>query len=98
LNHQKAMELAAALSKISGIQVLNQTFFNEFTVRLPIAAEQAVDHLVKRGILAGAPVSRLLPHSPERRNDLLIAVTEMVTDADQQKLVHSLGALCGAHV
>lgn len=94
LNHQKAMEMAAALSKISGIQVLNQTFFNEFTVRLPIAAEQAVDHLVKRGILAGVPVSRLLPHSREHLNDLLIAVTEMVTDADQQQLVHSLGALC----
>lgn len=92
LNHQKAVALATALSKIPGIQVLNQTFFNEFTVQLPIAAEQVVDHLAKQGILAGVPVSRLL--SGQRLNDLLVAVTETVTEADQQRLIQALGAVC----
>lgn len=93
-NHQKAVELATALSKVSGVQVLNKTFFNEFTIRLPIKAEQVVDRLASQGILGGVPVSRLLPG--QRPNDLLIAVTEMVTGEHQQKLVKSLDAICNS--
>ena len=92
LNHQKAVALAAGLSKISGVEVLNQTFFNEFTVRLPMSAQTVVDQLVTQGILGGVPVSRLHPeHHP---NDLLMAVTETVTEVDQQRLILSLDTIC----
>ena len=91
LNHQNAMALAAALSKIPGIQVLNKTFFNEFTVRLPVTAEEAVNQLAEQGILGGVPVSRLLPG--QRLNDLLVAVTETVTPADQQRFIKAIEAI-----
>lgn len=91
LNHQKAINLAHELSKISGIEILNKTFFNEFTVRLPIAAEQVVETLGIQGIMVGVPISRLLPsHHP---NDLLMAVTETVIDADQAKMISALKIL-----
>ncbi len=93
-NHQKAIALVDVLSKIQGLEVLNKTFFNEFTVRLPIGAEQVVDQLAKQGILGGVPVSRLLPG--QRSNDLLIAVTETVTEADQQRLVEALKTVCSS--
>jgi len=92
LNHHKAVALATGLAKISGIEVLTKAFFNEFTIRLPVAAELIVNQLVVQGILAGVPVSRLLPdHHP---NDLLIAVTETVTEVDQQRLILSLDTIC----
>lgn len=91
LNHQKAVNLAQELSKISGIQILNKTFFNEFTVRLPMVAERVVETLATQGIMVGVPISRLLPnHHP---NDLLMAVTETVTEADQNQMVSSLKAV-----
>jgi glycine dehydrogenase subunit 1 len=40
-----------------------------------------------RGILAGVPVSRLLP---ERANDLLVTATELTTDADIDALEAAL--------
>ncbi|MBX9804288.1 MAG: aminomethyl-transferring glycine dehydrogenase subunit GcvPA [Alphaproteobacteria bacterium] len=94
LNHQKAISLANALSKISGIKVLNKTFFNEFTVRLPVDAQGVVEHLASLGILGGIPVSRLLPG--QRPNDLLVAVTETVTDAHLQQFVKALEAACAS--
>lgn len=95
-NHQNAMSLAKALSGIPGITVLNSTFFNEFTVRLPIKAADVVDQLAAQGILAGVPVSRLLPG--QRPYDLLVAVTEMVTKEDQHRLVDALRAVCASKI
>ena len=93
-NHQKAMALADALAKIQGLEILNKTFFNEFTVRLPIDAEQVVDHLAAQGILGGIPISRLL--LGQRSHDLLVAVTETVTERDQQRLIETLEAVCAS--
>lgn len=91
INHQKAMELAKQLSNINGVEILNKTFFNEFVVRLPVNATDVVEKLAQQGIIVGVPISRLLPnHHP---NDLLMAVTETVTDADQQQMISSLQSL-----
>ncbi len=35
LNHANAVELADLLAKVPGVTVLNETFFNEFTIRVP---------------------------------------------------------------
>ncbi len=79
INHAKAVQLAERLEKLPGVSLMTPRFFNEFTLRLPRPAAPIVDALAARGILAGVPVSRLLP---ERTNDLLVAATELTTDAD----------------
>ena len=48
-----------------------------------------VDALAARGILAGAPVSRLYPDHPALADLLLVAATETNSEAD-------MDALCGA--
>ena len=66
--------------------MLNTTFFNEFTVRLDRPAEPAVEALAERGVLAGVPVSRLLPGEEEAEALLLVAATETATEADMAAL------------
>jgi len=88
-NHARACQLADALAKIPGVEVVNESFFNEFTVRLPKPAEPIVEVLAKAGIIAGVPVSRLLPGSG-LENLLLIAATETVTENDIDMLCVAL--------
>jgi glycine dehydrogenase subunit 1 len=90
LNHLNALKLAEALAKIKGVEVLNKTFFNEFTVRLPKRADEVVEALAKRNILGGVPVSRLEPKRKDLENLLLVASSEINTDDDRAKLVAAL--------
>ncbi|HEX4195655.1 MAG TPA: aminomethyl-transferring glycine dehydrogenase subunit GcvPA [Stellaceae bacterium] len=87
LNHAKAVQLVERLENLPGVKLLTPSFFNEFTLRLPCQAAPLVDALASRGILAGVPVSRLLP---ERANDLLVTATELTTDADIDALEAAL--------
>ena len=82
LNHERAVGLSAMLAELPGVEVINDTFFNEFTVGLDTAAAPLVEALAARGILCGVPVSRLYPDSDELANLLLVAITETATDAD----------------
>ena len=61
LNHAKAVQLADRLDGLKGVEVVSDSFFNEFTVRLKKPAAKVVDKLAKAGILGGVPVSRLYP-------------------------------------
>ena len=89
LNHERACEAAAAVAALDGVAVLNDAFFNEFTVRLPRPAAGVVDALAERGILAGVPVSRLLPGTG--LDDLmLVAATETTTSEDIAALAAGL--------
>ncbi|HZD25560.1 MAG TPA: aminomethyl-transferring glycine dehydrogenase subunit GcvPA, partial [Alphaproteobacteria bacterium] len=63
LNHARALALAAALDRVPGVEVPNDTFFNEFTVRLAKPATAVVSALARKGILAGVPVARLFPEA-----------------------------------
>ncbi|MFZ5784498.1 MAG: aminomethyl-transferring glycine dehydrogenase subunit GcvPA [Pseudomonadota bacterium] len=90
LNHAKACELADRIASLPGVSVLNDSFFNEFTVRLPTAAAPVVEALADRRILAGLPVSRLLPGDPDVESLLLLAATETVTGQDMAALVAGL--------
>ena len=89
INHANAVKLADALSAIAGVEVLNDNFFNEFTVRLPRPAAQVVEDLARKGVLAGVPVSRLLPGAG-LDDLLLVASTEVNTDDDRAALVRAL--------
>jgi glycine dehydrogenase subunit 1 len=94
LNHARACRLADALAGISGVALLNEHFFNEFTLRLPRPAVPVVEALAAHGILAGVPVARLEPRRPELADLLLVAATETVTDTDIAALAEALaGAL-----
>jgi glycine dehydrogenase subunit 1 len=81
LNHAQACAAATRLAAVPGVTVLNKTFFNEFTVRLPKPAADVVDTLAERGVLAGVPVSRLLPNAG-LDDLLLVAATETTSDED----------------
>ncbi|KAG9390691.1 Glycine cleavage system P-protein P1 subunit [Carpediemonas membranifera] len=89
LNHDKACTLVERIdAECPAVKVLNESFFNEFTVRLPAgkSAKALVEEAVGMGILAGVPGSVVCPRGDF--DDLLtIAVTEMNTDADFDKMV-----------
>lgn len=89
LNHHQACKLADALADISGVEVLNPTFFNEMTIRVAADAHTIVENMARRGILAGVPVSRLHPDDPDLADLIVLAATELTTDAD-------IAALAGA--
>ena len=90
INHGKAVELAERLDGLKGAKVVNQAFFNEFTLRLPKPAKEVVEALAAKGILGGVPASRLWPDEPEAENLLLLAATETNTDEDVEALVAAL--------
>ena len=89
VNHANAIKLADALAGVKGVEVLNGSFFNEFTVKLSKPAAPIVEMLAAKRILAGVPVSRLLPGAG--LDDLLIlASTEVNSDDDRAALVAAL--------
>ena len=90
INHAKAVTLAQKLAKVPGVAVLNDSFFNEITIRLPKPAEPVIDALAKRGILGGVPVSRIYANRPALADLLLVAATETNTEADIDALCAGL--------
>ncbi len=93
LNHAKAAQLADKLAALNGVAVVNDAFFNEFTVRLRLPAAPVVETLARRGVLAGVPVSRLWPGRPELADLLLVAATETTTEDDMDALCQALREL-----
>ena len=47
---------------MTGVELVTPAFFNEFTIKLPKPAAPVVDALAAKGVIAGVPASRLLPH------------------------------------
>jgi glycine dehydrogenase subunit 1 len=89
INHANAVALAEALEKTPGVEVLNRSFFNEFTLRVKGSAADLVERMAARGVLAGVPVSRLLPKAG--LDDLLLAASsEINTDDDRAAFVAAL--------
>ena len=92
INHGKAVQAADRLAAIPGVSLVNQGFFNEFTLKLPKDATLVVEALAKKRILAGVPGARLWPEDPQAANLLLVAVTELNDDGDVDALVAALAA------
>jgi glycine dehydrogenase subunit 1 len=93
LNHAAAVCLAERIEQVPQVSLVNRSFFNEFTLRLPCPAELVVEALAERGILGGIPVSRLYPERPELADLLLVAVTETATEDDLDRLEKGLREL-----
>ncbi|MCL6678569.1 aminomethyl-transferring glycine dehydrogenase subunit GcvPA [Sphingomonas sp. RG327] len=94
LNHARACEVADRLSAIPGVSLVNDSFFNEFTLRLPVEARPAVHAMVEKGVLGGVSLGRLYPDSADLANGLVLAVTETVTDEDIDALEAALKEVC----
>jgi len=90
LNHAKAVRLAERLERVKGVVVLNQGFFNEFTLRLSKPAAEVVDALAERRILAGVPLSRFYPERAALANLMLVAASEVTTDPEVEALASAL--------
>jgi len=82
LNHVRAVAAADRLAAIPGVSLVSDSFFNEFTLELPVEARPAVHAMVGKGVLGGVSLGRLYPGVDGLRNGLVVAVTETVTDED----------------
>ena len=89
-NHANAVALADMLAAVPGVEVLNQTFFNEFTIRVPGRATEVIERLAGKGVLGGVPVSRLEPDRPELEPLIVVAATEVNTDEDRAAYAKAL--------
>jgi glycine dehydrogenase subunit 1 len=89
VNHANACKLADMLARVPNVEVLNPSFFNEFTIRVKGDAAGIVETMARNGVLGGVPVSRLLPNAG--LDDLIIiASTEVNTGEDRAALVAAL--------
>ena len=90
LNHAKAVLAAQRLAAIPGIRLVNESFFNEFTLVLPRPARAVVHELAAKGVLGGVSLGRLYPGQSELENGLVVAVTEVVSEGDLDALEQAL--------
>ena len=90
LNHAKAVSAADRLARVPGVELVNDAFFNEFTLKLTKEARPIVRALAERGVLGGVSLGRLYPGAAELQNGLVVAVTETVTDEDVEALAVAL--------
>jgi glycine dehydrogenase subunit 1 len=93
LNHGLAVQVADRLAKVSGVKIVNDSFFNEFTLKLSKPSRDIVRELADRKILGGVSLGRLYPGNSDLENGLLIAVTEVVTPEDIEALATNLQEL-----
>ncbi len=90
LNHALAVQVAERLAQIPGVELVNDSFFNEFTLRLPEEARPIVRALADKKILGGVSLGRLYPGADALKNGLLVAVTEVVTTEDVEAFAVAL--------
>jgi glycine dehydrogenase subunit 1 len=90
INHANAVKLADMLAEVPGVTVLNDTFFNEFTIRLPGKGAEVIEKLAAKGVLGGVPASRLSPGNPDLADLIIVASTEVNTDEDRAAYVAAL--------
>lgn len=90
LNHKKAIFAADRLASIDGISLLNDSFFNEFTLILDKDTRPIVRKLADQKILAGVSLGRLYPDANGLAHGLIVAVTETTSDEDVEALATAL--------
>ena len=90
LNHALAVQAANRLAKVPGVTLVNDAFFNEFTLILPKDARDVTRSLADKGVLGGVSLGRLFPHAPQLGQGLVVAVTETVTAEDIEAFAAAL--------
>jgi glycine dehydrogenase subunit 1 len=89
-NHRLACLAADRLGQVPGVKVLNDSFFNEFTILLPGDARQIVRDLAEKKVLAGVSLGRLYPDEQALSGGLIVAVTETASEEDIETLASAL--------
>jgi glycine dehydrogenase subunit 1 len=89
-NHYLAWEASRRLADVPGVSLVNGTFFNEFTLRLPREARPVVRAMAQKGVLGGVSLGRLYPGAKALENGLVVAVTETTTAGDVEALAGAL--------
>jgi glycine dehydrogenase subunit 1 len=90
INHANAQALARALGGVKGVEVLNATYFNEFTIRVPRDGAAVIEDLAAKSVLGGVPAARLVPGRPELARLIVVASTEVNSDADRAAYARAL--------
>ncbi len=86
--YHKAHYLASQIAKNTKFKVLtNGEFFNEFVVECPQSVDAINDALLKKGILGGYDLEK---DYSNRKNQMLLCVTEMNSRAQIDQLVEAL--------
>ena len=89
-NHAGAVVAAERLAKVPGVRLVNDTFFNEFTLDLGKEARPIVRALAEKGVLLGVSLGRLYPGVESLANGLVVAVTETTTPEDVETLANAI--------
>ncbi|MEW5774717.1 MAG: aminomethyl-transferring glycine dehydrogenase subunit GcvPA [Thermodesulfobacteriota bacterium] len=93
LSMERAHQAEARLTALPGVERLNPgPFGNEFAVRLPISAYEAIDKLTARGFVPGFPLGR---YYAGLENCLLVACTEKHSASDVGILAELLAEITG---
>ncbi|TPG22294.1 aminomethyl-transferring glycine dehydrogenase subunit GcvPA [Sphingomonas koreensis] len=90
VNHAGAVAAAERLARVPGVSLVNDSFFNEFTLMLPVEARPLVQQLAERDVLAGVSLGRLYPGEDALAKGLIVAVTETTTVEDVETLAAAL--------
>jgi len=90
LNHLRAVKAAEKLATVPGVRLMNDSFFNEFTLVLEKDAREAVRTLADRHIPGGVSLGRLYPDEAALAGGLLVTVTETTSDEDIDALCAGL--------
>ncbi|MFZ9469811.1 MAG: aminomethyl-transferring glycine dehydrogenase subunit GcvPA [Rickettsiales bacterium] len=85
INHQRACFAFDELSKVKGIKVLNDNFFNEFTIEFSKNAHEINHKLLAKNIIGGYCVD----------NKMILAFTELTTEEEIKNLAKNLGEILG---
>ena len=89
-NHALAVQAADRLAGVPGVELVNDSFFNEFTLRLPREARPVVRALADKKVLGGVSLGRLYPNASELEKGLVVAVTETASVEDIETFATAL--------
>ncbi len=79
------------LLQIKGIEPIGEkSFFNEFVIKLPGDSSEIVGKMIDKGFAAGFPLGR---YYHDRRNQLLVAVTEKRTREEIKSFANAMEAV-----
>ncbi len=87
----KAVFARNELLKIEGVEAVgDDAFFNEFVIKLPADASEVVGKMIDKGFAAGFPLGR---YYEDRKDQLLVAVTEKRTREEIKAMANALEAI-----
>lgn len=81
INHKKACDLFEALTKINGVRIVNDNFFNEFTIELSQDPSLVNKKLLEKKIIGGFKIDNKL---------MVVAATELTSEQDIKTFAREL--------